>query len=241
MLLRSNGAHIAGTPEGGFMSRETSEVFELIYNMYVNLRVAKPWDITSWDINNRYSDSSVAFFPVAHWVLNTASEHYGGGADVPLPFEIGVVPWPVGPNGNKDTNYQNYVQGNYYLIPRGVEDPAQVYQAFFDLRNWYGGVWTNTRTFDVIDDDDESVSWGEQQYLAAARGNTVLGENNVRLTNWMKHRASFDPWEGLIPIISAAEVGSFSMEYLMLGDFTPAQFQETFKQSVENALRTVYR
>jgi hypothetical protein len=125
------------------------------------------------------------------------------------------------------------------MIPRGVENPSQVFHAFQDLRNWYDGDWENTKLYDLLDEDDIPMSYSETNYTAAARGNEVLAANNVRLTEFMMHRVSFDPWNGLG--LRTTDFGTFGLDPIMLGDMTPAQLQETFKQSMEAALAALYR
>jgi hypothetical protein len=238
-FLRSNGADIAGTKEGGLLSAATGEVLDLWKKLYVDLKAARPWNADSWEVNNQYSDGSAAFFTAANWIFNSDNANYGGGMDYPLNYELGVVPYPVGPSGNKDTNVHNSVTGNYFLIPKGVEDPASVYAAFLALRNWYDGDFENTKLYDVIDPDDVPLTWSEQVVIAAAHGNEALADSNVRLIDMMMRSVSFDPWESMS--INAGDSGDFSMVPIMDGTMTPAQFQETFKQPLAYALQTVYK
>ncbi|MDR0396249.1 MAG: hypothetical protein LBH66_02970 [Oscillospiraceae bacterium] len=240
-FLRSNGAQIAATPEGGLMSAATGETLDLFKQMYVDLKVARPWNTTDWDSNNYYSDGSAAFFTAANWILNDSGRAgSGGGMDHPLNFEIGVVPYPVGPSGNKETNTHNGVVGNYYMIPKGVENPALVYAAWRDLINWYDGDYETTKLYDVLDPDDVMLSWNDEVLVTAALGNEALAENNLRLNHMMARSISFDPWEGLTSA-AASDTQNFGLSDVMTGDMTPAQFQETFKQPMENALKTVYK
>ena len=238
-FLRSNGAQIAGSPEGGLMTAATGEVLDVFKKLYVDLKVARPWNADDWAINNRYNDGSAAFFTAANWILNDSGSNYGGGMDYPLNFEIGVVPFPVGPSGNQEANYHHSVSGNYYMIPKGVEDPAFVYKVFCELRDWYGGDYENTKAYDVLDPDDVPLTWSEQIMIAAAHGNEQLADNNVRLYNMAMQKVSFDPWESMG--INAGDSGDFSMVPIMNGEMTPAQFQETFKQPLAFALETVYK
>ncbi|GHU69630.1 hypothetical protein AGMMS49992_00640 [Clostridia bacterium] len=237
-FLRSNGANIAASVEGGLLSAATGEVLDLYSKLYVDLKVAQPWNADDWTPNNNYADGHLAFFDAANWILNGTDVYSGGGMAKPLPFEIGVVPYPVGPSGNKDTNTHNKVTGNYWVIPKGVEDPSLVYNAFKEMRDWYGGVWDNIYTYDVIDPDDVPLSWSEQIDVAMALGNEELAENNIRLNNMMMWSVSFDPW-GSLSIDT--EYGGFSMVPIMNGELTPAQFQETFKQPLAAALEALYK
>ncbi|MDR2657610.1 MAG: extracellular solute-binding protein [Oscillospiraceae bacterium] len=240
-FLRSNGAQIAATPEGGLMSAATGEVLDLYKQMYQDLKIARPWNTEDWASNNYYSDGSAAFFTAANWILNdSGSAGSGGGMDHPLNFEIGVVPYPVGPSGNQATNTHNSVNGNYYMIPKGVEDPALVYAAWRDLINWYDGDFENTKQYDVLDPDDLPLTWNDEILITCAHGDDVLAENNIRLNHMMARSVSFDPWESMTSL-AASDTQDFGLSDIMTGDMTPAQFQETFKQPMENALKTVYK
>ena len=238
-FLRSNGAQIAGTPEGGLMTAATGQVLDMFKKLYVDLKVAKPWNPDSWNVNNHYCDGTAAFFTAANWILNDSGPDYGGGMSNPLNFEIGVVPYPVGPSGNQETNAQHSVSGNYLLIPKGIEDPSLVYHAFYALRDWYGDDFANTKKYDVLDPNEVPMTWSEQVVTAAAHGNEELAANNVRLYDMAMQRVSFDPWGSLK--ISAGDSGGFSMMPIMNGTMTPAQFQETFKQPLADALKTLYK
>lgn len=238
-FLRSNGTQIAGTPEGGLTSSATGEVLDLFKQLYVDLKVARPWNTEDWESNNRYADGTAAFFTAADWIFNGDSENYGGGPNYPLNYELGIVPYPVGPSGNKDANFQTSVTGNYTLIPKGVENPADVYRAFFDMKNWYGGDYQNSKTYDVIDPDDVVMPWCNQMVAAAAHGNETLAENNVRLQDMMMKKVSFDPWESMS--IDGGDSGGFSVVPIMQGEMTAAQLVETYKQPLADALLKVYK
>ena len=70
----------------------------------------------------------VAFWVSASWIQQ-------GNSSSDLGFEFGVVPWPVGPSGNQETNSQIAVAGNWSIIPAGVERPELVYQVFKEYTN----------------------------------------------------------------------------------------------------------
>ncbi|MDR2505414.1 MAG: extracellular solute-binding protein [Oscillospiraceae bacterium] len=240
-FLRSNGAQIAATPEGGLLSQATTEVLEMFKTLYFDRKVARPWNADDWAINNKYADGSVAFFTAADWIFNEGNGYYGGGIDYPLNWELGVVPYPVGPSGNQETNFHNAVTGNFYMIPLGVEDPAFVFEVYQALNNWYDFDRENTKGYDVLDESEEVLTWAEQNMVAAAAGNEELAASNRALNDFMSHAISFDPWDSVTSQVSAGDSGDFSMVPIMDGTMTPAQFQETYKQPLENALKTVYK
>ena len=120
-LLMSNGAHVASGSQEMLSSPATIEVLEFMYQIYQTDKTAKPWNQDDWDANNVFKDGKVAFWVSASWIQQ-------GNSSSDLGFEFGVVPWPVGPSGNQETNSQIAVAGNWSIIPAGVERPELVYR-----------------------------------------------------------------------------------------------------------------
>ncbi|GHV95282.1 hypothetical protein AGMMS50293_16020 [Spirochaetia bacterium] len=170
-LLLSNNAGIARGAQEELSSPGALEALRFIYDMYNTDKTARPWDVSNWEINNRlYAEGLSGFWIGADWIFNEQ-----GGKN--LPFEIGVVPWPVGPGGSKETNRHSQPQNNWYLIPRGVEDPLLVYQVIFDWLNWYN--------------DDRSLvddRWSRSQYM---------NDRNFDYAAMMASRPGFDMWDNL--------------------------------------------
>ena len=201
-MLMSNATHIAGDVKEGLTSTPTIEVLDYIYQMYNVDKTAKAWDPNDWDVNGYWwKDGLVAFWPVAHWMLD-------GNVDQ-VEFEVGVVPWPVGPNGNKDTNAGYMTAGNYYMIPVGVEDPETVYNVFYDWTNWYQD--------DVSYRDD--TEWAENCYVT---------ERNFEYVVDMGTKQSFDIW-GSLGV-------NFSLVDMMNGTKTASQLAEESKLIIQEAL-----
>lgn len=210
-LLMSNGAVIAGDKKEGLSSPQTVEVLNLIERMYVNDKTAAPWNNDDWNANNQwYGKKQAAFFTSAAWVYS----EFGISPDVG--FEIGVVPWPVGPSGNKDTNKHVYSGGNYYFIPNGVEDAELVYNVFYDWTNWFEG------DLELRDD----VEWFENQ---------MMTERNYQYLEWMGTKVQFDIWGNL------GLGDNFSMVPIMNGEQTAAQYSAATANIVQDALDRYFK
>ena len=206
-LLMSNGANIAGSTTEGLSSPASIEVMDFIYNMYNTDKVAKPWNEDDWNINTScYADGQIAFWPSAAWVFSSY-----GGSD--LEFEIGVVPWPVGPSGNQETNNHYLTAGNYYIIPTGVEDPYFVYQVFYDWTNWFDGD-TSLR---------DETEWFENQ---------MMTERNFDYLKMMGTKEQFDIW-GSLDVVSMVDI--------MNGTKTASQYAEENKQLVQAKLDDYFK
>jgi len=131
------------------------------------------------------------------------------------------VPWPVGPSGDQDTNKMKLSNGEFYIIPVGVEDPELVYNVFYDFTNWYDG--------DVsIRDDAETLGW----WYGVTGKDLDLQDWNFEVMFECGLREQFDLVSSLA--VYPDFTGFFN------GDYTPAQFQETYKQEYQDALDTTF-
>jgi hypothetical protein len=209
-LVFSNGTTIASGPITTVTATPTVDVFNLIYTIYNVERTARPWDDSNWEINNNmYAQGLSGFWVTADWLMGEQ-----GGAE--LPFDIGVVPWPVGPNGNKDTNRHGTVKGNWYLIPRGTDNPRLVYDVMYDWFNWYD--------YDTSF-ADELLEWSQNRYIT---------ERNFNYAHMMALNTGFDIWESL------GLGDGFSMLEIMNGEMTGSQYAATVEPVIQEALNRYF-
>ena len=132
--------------------------------------------------------------------------------DVELGFDIIWAPWPIGPHGNEETNVlRNGASGNAWMIPTGVKDPELVFTAFQDWQNWYHG---------DTDWRDGNMTWWED---------CAITEENLEVMGYLGSR------EG-IEIYGALGEDLITWSDLLDGVNTPAQFQEIYKQPIQDAL-----
>ena len=151
---------------------------------------------------------------VANWI--SAAWISDSNKDVDLSFDVIWSPWPIGPSGNQDTNkFKNVSSGNAYMIPQGVEDPEFVYNVFYDWQNWYDG---------DVDLRDNDLTWWED---------CAITEENYAVMEYMGARGAFDLWNNLGL--------DWDWSQLLNGEMTAAQFQETYKQNVQDALDSFYK
>ncbi|MBQ0042054.1 MAG: extracellular solute-binding protein [Lachnospiraceae bacterium] len=210
-LLMSNGTVIAGGAQENLSSAEVGEVLDFIYKLYNEDHVARPWNADDFNDNqNAYYDGKVACWISAAWIAAS-----NGNNDAALPFSQIWCPWPVGPSGNQDTNAMKKVSsGNAWFIATGAEDPVFVYNVFYDWANWYNG--------DVAFRDADLTWWED----------SAQTEENYKVMEYMGSRGAFDLWNAL----------GLEWDYteLLNGTMTAAQFQQTWKQSVQDALDNFY-
>jgi hypothetical protein len=206
-LLMSNGAHVASGAQEQLSSPATIEVLELMYQIYQTDKTAKPWNDEEWAVNNEYYDGKVAFWCGATWV-------HQGHLSSDVGFEIGVVPWPIGPSGNQETNSQIAVLGNWNIIPAGVERPDFVYQVYKEFCNWYDG--------DLEYRDD--TEWAEDM---------METERNFE---YLKMMSQTTPWFDLWDKIKGVDAGVNMVTSNPDNVLTPAQAAEQQKQLVQDYL-----
>lgn len=126
---------------------EAVEFVNRLYNVDKVVRV-KTGNRTNWEESNTFKDGNVAMFTAAEWQLKD------------LTFEVGVVPIPNGPQGSPKQTYANTAQASKF-IPKGVKDPAAVYQAYeetFDIppteeypgQDYLESIYTNQEDIDMI-------------------------------------------------------------------------------------------
>lgn len=219
-LLMSNGANVAATKTEQLSSAATGEVLKMMSDMYNVYNVCYPYDFTEnvfEAMTFQYREGNIGFWPGAAWI---ASEHadydYTGANGVTLEFDTVFVQWPVGPSGNQETNGGKISAGEYYIIPAGVEDPELVFNVLYDMWNYSEGK--------PEPDQRESLFWW---YLVTGKEETLQNENFDVMSD-VGSREVFDIYNNL----------GFGYDFnsLIDGTITPAQFQEMYRQQVQDAL-----
>lgn len=151
---------------------------------------------------------------VAFWI--DAAWISSANNDAGLEFDVVWCPWPIGPSGDESTNkFKNVSSGNAWMLPTGVEDPELVYNVFYDWQNWY---------HDDVDLRDNDLTWWED---------CAITEENYKVMEYMGARGAFDLWNAL-----GLE---WDWSQLLNGEMTAAQFQETYKQQVQDALDSFFK
>ncbi|MBQ9142892.1 MAG: hypothetical protein IJX63_14055 [Lachnospiraceae bacterium] len=221
-LMMSNGGNIASGTTEGLTSPEVGEALQQMYDMYNTLNVCYPYDFEgdpSNSMRNQYTQGNIAFFPIAAWIASGNGDYdYGDQIGSYLPWDTAYVRWPVGPSGDAATNAgKNLTSGEFYIIPAGVQDPETVVNVLYDYWNWYADDTT-------IRDDKQALNWW---YGVTAR-ETDLQDLNFAVMQDCGANTTFDLWQSM-------GIG-YDIMSLIRGDVTPAQFQETYKQQVQDGL-----
>lgn len=215
-MLAANGANIAMTDTQMINSAPVIEVFEFYYKLYNEWNVARPWDGAAeyWD-NCKYNDGTIGFFTFAPWL----AQRFGVSKSEDCPYEIKVVPWPIGPSGNKETNNTSNMSGNVYMIPIGTKDPDIVYDVYFDYTNWHN--------YDTSLRDD--FTWMED---------LVVEERGFDYMLYGCSKPQFDMWNMMG--MQDSDGNGFSVVSLFDASETPSQLTEKWKLIVQDYIDIAY-
>ena len=221
-LMMSNGANVASGKTEELSSTATGEALQMISDMYNSYNVCYPYDFESGDdsttMRGQYREGNIGFFPIAAWIAADKADYdYNGANGSTLAFDTVYVQWPVGPSGDAATNAGKVSAGEYYIIPNGVEDPETVYNVLYDMWNWYDGDTS-------IRDDEETLFW----WYAVTAKDEQLQNENFDVMYEVGSRETFELWNSL-------GIG-YDWSGLLKGEVTPAQFQETYKNQIQDAL-----
>lgn len=206
-LAMSNGGSIAATETEGLSSKPIVETLEFFYDGYNTSKTFRPWNADDWGDNlNAWKDGKVAFWGTQNWVQS--------GAEVE--FDMSIVPWPIGPSGNVDTNSTFTAAGNWYFVPKGVEDPYLVYKVMYDWTNWF----------------DNDLSYRDNTEWAESCFDTTRDFDYIVE---MGKKFTVDPWNGI-----GFDAGT-PMIQIMNGEATVSQAVEANKQLLQDALDLIYK
>ncbi|MCL2628074.1 MAG: extracellular solute-binding protein [Oscillospiraceae bacterium] len=212
-MLFSNDTVFAGGPEQTVNSPKTLEVLNFMHELYNVDNSARPWNEDDWAINNSiFAEGKSGFWISAFWI----NEEFGG---LSATFDIGMVPFPVGPQGNADTMATTNISGNYYFIPRYIAQPDVVFNVMYDLQNWYDG--------DLEYRDD--IQWWKDR---------MISEANIEYYMKVSGRMGFDLLMDLgfgpsIPMMLTTTAGP--------PQYTPVQYAETYSQVFQDALDNYFK
>ncbi|HWT76676.1 MAG TPA: extracellular solute-binding protein [Mobilitalea sp.] len=212
-LVMNNGGSIAGTKTEGLSSKPVMEALDFMNRLYNVDKSARPWNETDWNDNLlAWSSGKVMFWTGQSWLLKQeADAATKNGAE--LPFEYHVVPYPQGPSGD-GTTYTPY-QGNWYMIPVGVQEPGKVLQIFEEFLGWHKG--------DPQYRDD--LTWFESCFTS---------QEDVDMALSIGQNLKFDPWGYLSPYYDLGS--SIFFPIAVTKDATVAQAVESAKPMLQNAL-----
>lgn len=225
-LMMSNNANIATGPEEHLSSAATGEAIQEMYDLYNTYNVCYPYDyegVPYVSMRRQYSQGNIGFFPIAAWIESECADYTWGEVEGQLEWDVAYVRWPVGPSGDKDANPgKNITAGEFYIIPAGCRNPQLVMDFLYDYWNWFDGDTS-------IRDDKGTLNW----WYGVIGRTEEYQEANFNVMNDCGMHSTIDLWNSINV--------HYDLKALVKGEVTPAQFQETYKQQVQDALNQYYR
>jgi len=220
----SNGTYLASTPKENLSSNEIGETLKFLQDLWYTDKTAYPlpaengWDVCRW----LYRDKKVAFTTTAAWIMaNYDDYNWDGKAETTLDFDMVFVDYPIGPSGNAETNSTKIAAGSFWMLPAGVEDPKLVFDVFRAYQNWYHD--------DVaLRDDPEELEW----WYTTTSDKLELQDWNFEMMKKMGEKQMVD----FVNVV----INDLPMVEFLNGEYTPAQFQETYRQTVQDALDGIF-
>ncbi len=222
-LLFGNGANIAASTQEGLSSGPVGESLQMLYDMYNTYNVCYPYDFDgtpSDSMRNQYTQGNIGFFPIAAWIQSGNGDYdHLGELGYTLPFDVAYVRWPVGPSGDKDTNYgrNTTTSVSYFMIPAGCPEPEKVFNVIWEYWNWCKGDYS-------IRDSKDNLSW----YYKVTSNKEEIQNANFEVMYDCGAHSILDLWASL-------DI-NYGLNDLIKGEKTPAQLQEEHKQEVQDAL-----
>lgn len=229
-LLMSNGTYIAAGPKENLTSAEVAETLQFLQDLNITYGVMHPIpEVNGWDVCRfLYREQKVAFTPIAAWILSNFDDYaYKKPEITPLAFDMVFVPWPVGPSGNAETNAAKASQETGYMIPVGVEDPEFVLNVLYDILNWYNYDPNDPEAAAAaldVRDNEEALGW----WYGVTAKDLDLQDHNFNVMYEMGLKPQFE-------MLNNLGIG-LEITALVNGEYTVAQYQEMFKQPVQDAI-----
>lgn len=131
-FVYANNGVLAKPEKEALSSKEVMEAYSFLDRLY-NVDKSAKWFTETDDPNSEnlyaWAKGNILFWGTRAWQLLAGVNNFG--AD----FEYHIVPFPVGPSG--DGSKTTPVGGQWYMIPKGVENPEQVYQIMEEYFNWF--------------------------------------------------------------------------------------------------------
>ncbi len=216
-FLASNNAILVnedGTE--GLTDPKVLETFSYLGQLYSEKKVARPVADDFYENLTGWINKQNAFGVTQMYVLQTMAK----GID----FEYHIVPFPTGPSGTGESAGQSF--GDYFVIPRGVEEPEKVYQILEEFFGFY------CDDYEIRDNDSYAIGEGcfyDEEDLEMA----------FEIGNW----GNGDIWTAIDTSTSANHEGGSLISGIfggvISGEATPAESVESVKQLFQDDINSI--
>lgn len=216
-FLASNNAILVkedGTE--GLTDPKVLETFTYLGQLYSEKKVCRPVVDDYYEGLFGWINKQNAFGPTKLWVLQSNAKN--------IDFEYHIVPYPQGPNGTAETAGQGF--GDYFVIPKGVEEPEKVYQILEEFFGWY------CDDYDTRDEDMYAIGEG-----------CFIDEADLELAFEMGEWGNGDIWTQIDSSTSSSHEGGSLINSIfggvISGESTAAESVESVKQLFQDDINSI--
>jgi len=226
LIASNDGALVTGDLQSGFDLPETQRAFEFLHQIYQVEGLGHP-------ITDEWSDLigeggvPTAFFVTEMWTL-------GWGPRGEVIEHVAGVPFPTGPNNRSGNTSMARLQ-HAPMVPRGVENPYEVYRMIAEMRYFF-------RFYSEEAYESEIGEAPVQSFLNATREGWVhnlfgTAEDADRVLYGLEQLGGFDIGSAIDEIVSMA--GSIAGQ-IMMGEGLPAPLLEAHRQQAQDVINTQF-
>ena len=208
-LASNNATLITEDGKENLSDPKVIETFTFLNRLYNEEKIARPMtedynaDAFAW------TEGKCAFSVTQLWIIQTAEN---------LNFNYRLVPWPTGPSGDGSQAGQSFA--DYYVIPKGVEEPEKVLQVVEEFFGWHGG--------DLELRDQDMIELAES---------CLLEESDVNVVWETSAKGNGDIWS----LVDSNYIITGIFDSVVSGTMTPAQAIEANRQVWQDAIDSVLK
>ena len=221
-MIAANGGRLTTEDLNyGFDDPATMRALEAVYEL---LNVQRAWDfdpdggyeIWDWWRNAfAFMEGNAAFFVAQIYMLPELEDRT---------FTYAAVPFPIGPDNRTGVTFMSgFTSG--LAIPRGVQNPLDVFETWYEFNRWYGD--------DLEWVDEASMVWPMSRFMTEADG--------LRIMNNILNNRFVDPGMAVtVDGIGYSWISGTMGELFWRGTETPASIVEAERPVRQAMLDTVF-
>jgi hypothetical protein len=221
LIAANDGVMVTEDLKYGFGEPKTMRAIEYAYQIF---NTDKSWNYDPnsgaefWDWNRNtyaFQEGRSCFFTAYVWLLPDLSERT---------FDYTAVPYPKGPDNKGNSMYFSaFIQG--VGIPRGVQNPDDVFTVWYELGKWFG------TDFELKDEDD--MIWPYSKFNTARDAERIMDALTIGRKIDIGD-AVFVDGRGYTWVI-----GDFNLAFFR-DEATPAQIVESNRQNHQDMLDQMF-
>jgi ABC-type glycerol-3-phosphate transport system substrate-binding protein len=208
----------------GLSDPKVLKTFEFLGELYTEKKVARPINDDYSAGNMMWINKQAAFGPTQLYIVQTQA------ALGRIDFEYHIVPFPKGPSGTGESAAMG-LGSDFYVIPKGIEKPEQVYQVLEEFYGWYAD------DYEVRDEDMRLIAEG-----------SFIDESDVEMMYTIESWRNKEGWKDIgliVNRIAKTPEGNMLINSIFggvtTGEATPAEAVESVKQLFQDGIDSILK